>query len=126
MQAGAPTWKGWPRPRRVTVQAPVQPEESRDGYGEPSLTFAPVAGPTHGTLSAPTGNGAVRTYTPTPGYFGPDKITFTASDGHLPSAIGTVQSAVRDAMPASWTRGSSVMRRSRARAAKSVSPMLRR
>jgi hypothetical protein len=51
------------------------------------LGFTVTAGPTHGTLS---GSGANRTYTPSPGYTGPDSFTFTASDGAAVSAAARI------------------------------------
>ncbi|BCX48631.1 hypothetical protein HAHE_25390 [Haloferula helveola] len=42
------------------------------------LTFAIETDPQHGTLS---GTGAELTYTPTPGYSGPDSFTYFANDG---------------------------------------------
>jgi hypothetical protein len=47
-----------------------------------TLTYAIVAGPSHGTLS---GVAPAVTYTPTPAYNGSDSFTFTASDGLLKS-----------------------------------------
>lgn len=51
------------------------------------LTFAVVAGPSHGTLSATAPS---LTYTPAADYFGPDSFTFRAHDGKLASNIATV------------------------------------
>jgi VCBS repeat-containing protein len=42
-----------------------------------SLVFAVLSGPAHGTLS---GSGANRTYTPDPGYLGPDSFSYVAND----------------------------------------------
>jgi len=52
-----------------------------------SLTFAVLNGPAHGTLS---GSGANRTYTPDPGYLGPDSFSYVANDGTVDSAAATV------------------------------------
>ena len=52
-----------------------------------SLAFAALSGPAHGTLS---GSGANRTYTPDPGYLGPDSFSYVANDGALDSAPATV------------------------------------
>src|SRR6185295_1631280 len=51
--------------------------------------------PTHGTITG--GTGAVRTYTPTTGYVGPDSFTFKANDGTADSNIATVSITVQDA-----------------------------
>ena len=55
------------------------------------LTLTIVSGPTHGVL---TGAGRLRTYTPFPNYFGPDTITWKASDGITDSNIATVSITV--------------------------------
>jgi VCBS repeat-containing protein len=52
-----------------------------------SLAFAVLSGPAHGTLS---GSGANRTYTPDPGYLGPDSFSYVANDGTLDSAAASV------------------------------------
>ena len=44
-----------------------------------NLTFAVATQPAHGTITA--GNGSVRTYTPSPNYFGSDSFTFNVNDG---------------------------------------------
>jgi Tol biopolymer transport system component len=51
------------------------------------LTFAVASAPQRGTLS---GSGATLTYTPQPGYFGPDAFTFTVGDGELTSSPAEV------------------------------------
>jgi len=51
------------------------------------LSFAIVDQPTNGQL---TGLGANRTYTPNPGYTGPDSFTFRVNDGNLDSPPVTV------------------------------------
>jgi len=43
MQAGMPTWKGWPRPKRVSLLAPTGPEEARNSLGEAALAFSEEA-----------------------------------------------------------------------------------
>ena len=53
-----------------------------------SLAFTVLSGPAHGTLS---GSGANRTYTPDPGYLGPDSFSYVANDGTLNSAAGDRQ-----------------------------------
>ena len=55
------------------------------------LTFAVTDEPTHGDLS---GTLPDLTYTPDPGYNGPDAFTFTANDGVLTSAPATVDITV--------------------------------
>ena len=57
-----------------------------DVDGDP-LTFNPGTGPSHGTLN---GTSPTFTYTPAPGYVGPDSFTFTAFDGLVSSAAATV------------------------------------
>ena len=56
-----------------------------------ALTFAVGTGPSHGSLS---GSGANLTYTPAPGYSGPDSFTFTVNDGQATSAPATVSITV--------------------------------
>ncbi|MFN8062863.1 MAG: Calx-beta domain-containing protein [Vicinamibacterales bacterium] len=56
------------------------------------LTYAIVAAPAHGTVSG--GTGATRTYTPNPGYAGPDAFTFKANDGALDSNVAQVSLTV--------------------------------
>jgi len=46
-------------------------------------TFAIGTGPTHGTLGTLNPTTGEVTYTPTPGYVGPDSFNFTVSDGTL-------------------------------------------
>ncbi len=55
------------------------------------LTFALVAGPTHGTVS---GAAPGLTYTPHENYFGPDSLTFQANDGTYLSSAATVSITV--------------------------------
>jgi autotransporter-associated beta strand protein len=52
-----------------------------------AVTFADVSAPAHGTL---TGTAPNLTYTPTPGYSGPDFFTFQTADSLTTSAPGTV------------------------------------
>ncbi len=54
-------------------------------------TYEIVSAPTHGTIS---GSPPAVTYTPNPGYFGTDQFKFTASEGKLTSAPGTVSITV--------------------------------
>ncbi len=58
--------------------------------GDP-LTFAAATQPSNGTLSGTAPN---LTYTPSPGYFGPDSFTFTASDASATSPAATVSITV--------------------------------
>jgi hypothetical protein len=55
------------------------------------LTFTVTSSPAHGTLS---GSGANLTYTPNPGYFGPDSFQFTDSNGTATSSAATVSITV--------------------------------
>jgi hypothetical protein len=61
------------------------------GCGDPlaaPLSYAIVSGPAHGTASLNGATGAV-TYTPAPGYSGPDGFTFDATSSHGTSAPAT-------------------------------------
>jgi Leucine-rich repeat (LRR) protein len=60
-----------------------------DADGDP-LTYEIVAGPNFGTLQYAPAELPVLTYSPNPGYFGPDSFTFKAHDGELDSNIATV------------------------------------
>jgi N-acyl-D-amino-acid deacylase len=51
------------------------------------LTYEVVTQPAHGSL---TGTAPALTYTPAAGYFGPDRVTFTVSDGKSTSPPGAV------------------------------------
>jgi hypothetical protein len=67
-----------------------------------ALTYSVVARPSHGTLSALSGN--VLTYTPSANYSGPDGFTFEVSDGKggsATAAVGINVSPVND--PPSFT-----------------------
>jgi hypothetical protein len=64
----------------------------QDVDGDP-LSFNVLSGPSHGSL-APPGTSANRTYTPSPGYTGPDSFTFEAHDGTVGSAPATVSISV--------------------------------
>lgn len=71
----------------LVVPVPGVLVNDTDPNGE-SLTAALVAGPSHGALTLDL-NGSF-TYTPAPGYSGPDAFTYQASDGVLGSGITTV------------------------------------
>jgi hypothetical protein len=53
-------------------------------------TLAIATAPTHGTLAAINQAAGTVTYTPSPGYSGPDSFTFKANDGTLDSNTATV------------------------------------
>ncbi len=57
-----------------------------------TLSYIIVTPPARGSLNA--GPGAVRTYTPTTGVYGPDQFTFKVSDGKYESPVATVRLTV--------------------------------
>jgi PKD repeat protein len=61
-----------------------------DPSGE-SLTYSIVAQPQHGIL---WGTAPSLTYSPTPGYAGPDSFTFRTNNGHVDSNVATVSITV--------------------------------
>jgi subtilisin family serine protease len=65
----------------------------RDNESDP-LSFEIITPPLHGRLS---GTGPRVVYTPAPGYVGPDRIEFRATDGDLASGVGAVTLQVRRA-----------------------------
>jgi hypothetical protein len=71
-----------------------------------SLTYSIVAQPTHGTLSAVTGNNV--SYTPAADYNGADSFTFVANDGTAGSNVATVSIIVTPVNDAPVTAGQSV------------------
>lgn len=78
-----------------------------------TLTYSIGTGPSHGTLS--TGTTASRTYTPSPGYTGPDSFTYKANDGALDSNTATVsitisypKPVITDFTPTSGSAGTGV------------------
>jgi len=71
-------------PASVTLQA-------SDPDGD-SLSFVPVTGPAHGTL---TGTAPHLTYHPAPGWYGTDSFTYKASDGKVDSNLATVTITVQ-------------------------------
>jgi hypothetical protein len=60
-----------------------------DSNNDP-LTYTIVAQPQQGDLSPSTPGGPARTYTPDPGYLGPDSFTFKVNDGTTDSNTATV------------------------------------
>lgn len=56
-----------------------------------ALTFT-LTQPSHGTLSGSAPN---LTYTPAPGYFGPDSFSYKVNDGRLDSALATISINVK-------------------------------
>jgi VCBS repeat-containing protein len=68
-----------------------------DVDGDP-LTITLVSGPTSGNLSALNADGTF-TYTPNPGYHGPDSFTFTVTDPNGLSATGTANITVNYVAP---------------------------
>jgi hypothetical protein len=62
-----------------------------------SLTYATVAGPTHGTLSNLNTSTGVVIYTPTASYTGADSFTYTVTSGGDTSLAGTVTLTVTNA-----------------------------
>ena len=75
---------------------PVAVTLSATDADDDPLTYAVAAQPSHGTVS---GTGANLTYTPSPGYSGPDAFTFTANDGGLDSEPATVGIVVEPVLP---------------------------
>lgn len=73
--------------------------EGTDAEGG-ALTFVIVTPPAHGTLS---GTPPSVTYTPDPGYVGPDSFTFQARDCGLDSNVATVTLNVVDLSPPNLT-----------------------
>lgn len=60
----------------------------QDFNGLDTLTYRIVDGPSHGSVS--DGEGADRTYTPDPDYFGEDAFTYVVNDGNEDSEPATV------------------------------------
>jgi Bacterial Ig domain len=69
-----------------------------DADGDVS-TLTVVSGPAHGTLSAINQATRTVTYTPSPGYSGPDSFSYRANDGSLDSNTATVNLSVAAAAP---------------------------
>ena len=95
-----PAWHSfntWSQPvaadRSAIVQANTATEitlDASDADGD-TLTYTVLSQPLNGTL---TGNGSMVTYTPTPGYSGPDSFTFRVNDGVMDSRVATVSITV--------------------------------
>jgi len=62
------------------------------------LQYSITQGPAHGTLTLQVNTGAA-SYTPTPGYIGPDSFKYKVNDGLCDSAEATVSITVADATP---------------------------
>ncbi len=80
-------------PQTVTVNEGMSTSitlSGTDADGGP-LTYAVTSSPAHGAL---TGTAPNLTYTPDPGYSGPDSFTFTVHDGTVASAPATVSITV--------------------------------
>ncbi|MBI3880830.1 MAG: tandem-95 repeat protein [Verrucomicrobia bacterium] len=56
-----------------------------------NLTFIIVTAPTNGSLSGLNATNGTVTYSPATNFIGPDRFTFSVSDGQLTSAVATVQ-----------------------------------
>ncbi|HRQ65461.1 MAG TPA: Ig-like domain-containing protein, partial [Xanthomonadaceae bacterium] len=70
---------------------PLPIELTGTDYDGDELSFEILTQPAHGSLE---GEGAHWTYTPAPGYVGPDQFTFRVSDGEADSAPVTVSITV--------------------------------
>ena len=79
----------------TTQSAPVAVTLTGTDPNGRALAVAVVTGPTNGTLSGTAPN---VTYTPNPGYSGPDSFTFTVSNGTYTSAPATVSLSVTPAV----------------------------
>jgi CubicO group peptidase (beta-lactamase class C family) len=87
-----------PPPNRAPIAWPVRLTLAQDRTltftvvgtddDQDPLTYEVVTQPGHGTL---TGTAPALTYTPAAGYFGPDRVTFTVSDGKSTSPPGAVE-----------------------------------
>ena len=79
-------------PQSVTTDQDKAVAITLTGSGASTLNYVISAQPKNGTLS---GSGANRTYTPNPGYSGPDSFAFKASVGCMASAPGKVKITVK-------------------------------
>lgn len=80
----------------LTVNTPGVLANDTDVEGN-ALVAQLASGPTHGSLTL-NANGSF-TYTPSPGYVGPDAFTYAASDGVASSTAATVNVTVTAAPP---------------------------
>ena len=71
-----------------------------------ALTFVIVSAPAHGVVVVNVGTGA-GTYTPSPGYCGPDSFRFKVSDDQCESNEATVSITVCPATPTATATGTS-------------------
>jgi len=81
-------------PESVTVLEDVPAEitlKASDPDGD-ELTYHLLTGPSHGTLN---GTGPAMTYTPEPNYSGPDRFSYTVSDGTADSNTAVVSITVK-------------------------------
>jgi hypothetical protein len=78
-----------PRARSITLDedTPTALTLSGSDVDGDALSFTVTGQPLHGAL---TGTAPDLTYTPAPGYHGPDSFTFTVSDGQTTSARATI------------------------------------
>ena len=82
---------GTPRDQPLTVALPGALANDSDPDGDP-LTAIKLTDPAHGTVALnPDGS---FTYTPNPGYVGPDSFTYKVNDGHADSNAATVNLTV--------------------------------
>jgi VCBS repeat-containing protein len=81
-----------PSSQTAVEDTPLNASVSATDVDSPTLTYAKVTGPAHGSLTL-NANGTY-TYTPAANYNGPDSFTFTANDGLLTSAPATVSITV--------------------------------
>ena len=86
---------------QLVVDAPGILGNDTDPESDPLLAMINTL-PAHGTL-APNQNGSF-TYTPTPGYSGPDSFTYHAYDGWNSSSVVTVSITVESAADLSITK----------------------
>jgi glutaminyl-peptide cyclotransferase len=81
----------------LSVQAPGVLANDSDVDGD-ALSAALESGPSHGSLSLQATGGF--SYTPVPGYTGPDSFTYRAGDGAAGSGIAAVSLTVVGSLPA--------------------------
>ncbi|MBI3466814.1 MAG: tandem-95 repeat protein [Planctomycetes bacterium] len=86
-----------PQGSTLSVSAPGVLGNDGDLDGN-QLTIGLIAGPAHGTLSGPNGDGSF-SYTPDSGFVGDDNFTYQLYDGVLDSNIATVTITVTTTAP---------------------------